>query len=99
MPGQLRYRTLPFLLLVAAAIAAVVALHRSSSSPHASSAAATPARAAAPTPAHRTGAQRSVPLRPAVSQIVLRFVKTSVMREHATRTMLLQGWKLTGPKL
>jgi hypothetical protein len=99
MPGQLRYRTLPFLLLVAAAVAAVIALQRSSSSQQTPSAAASPARIAAPAPAQRASAQRTVPLRPAVSQIVLRFVKTSVMREHATRTTLLQGWKLTGPKL
>jgi hypothetical protein len=97
MPWQLRYRTLPVLLVATAAVAAVIVLQHRSSSP--SRAVAAPAHAAAKTPAHHTSAARNVPLQPGVSQIVLRFVKTAVMREHATRQTLLQAWKLTGPKL
>jgi hypothetical protein len=40
-----------------------------------------------------------VPLRPAIARVVLRFVKTAVMRSHASRATLLEGWQLTGPKL
>ena len=82
------------LLVAAAAVAGVVVLqHRSSR------AAAAPAHVAAKAPAHRAAVVHSVPLQPGVSKIVLRFVKTAVMREHATRQTLLQAWKLTGPKL
>jgi hypothetical protein len=51
--------------------------------------------AAATTPAKR----QIVPLRPAISHVVLRFVKTAVMRSHASKATLLEGWQLTGPKL
>ncbi len=55
-----------------------------------------PADAVVAAPAHHA---KAVPLQPDVSKIVLRFVKTAVMREHASRQTLLQAWKLTGPKL
>jgi hypothetical protein len=93
MPWQLRYRTLPILLVVAAAAAAVVVLqHRSTSPSHA----AAPVRTAAATPVKHV---KTVPLQPGVSKVVLRFVKTAVMREHASRQTLLDAWKLTGPQL
>jgi hypothetical protein len=99
MGAHLRYRTLPVLLLIAAvaAVVAVVAISQRSSSAHSSPASHAVVKAAAP--ARASHVSRTVPLRPVVSQIVLRFVKTAVMREHATRQTLLQGWKLTGPKL
>jgi hypothetical protein len=96
MPWQLRYRTLPILLVVAAAAAAVVVLQHRSSSPSHPEATAVPAHAAAKTPAQHA---KSVPLQPGVSKVVLRFVKTAVMREHANRQTLLDAWKLTGPQL
>jgi hypothetical protein len=46
-----------------------------------------------------TPATRELPVRPAISKVVLRFVKTAVMRSHASRATLLEGWQLTGPKL
>ena len=99
MPWQLRYRTLPFLLAVAARLAAggrrcstvVVAAHADAAPrPHVHATAHGPDRASAP---------RTRPAPPGVSKIVLRFVKTAVMREHASRQTLLEAWQLTGPKL
>jgi hypothetical protein len=97
MAAHLRSRTLPVLLLLAGAVAVVAIMHRGSSAHPAT--ATPPAAKVVSAPAAATHAQRSVPLRPALSKVVLRFVKTAVMREHATRQTLLQGWSLTGPKL
>jgi hypothetical protein len=47
----------------------------------------------------RRGTRRMVALRPVVSKVVLTFVKTAVMRSHASRRSLLEGWRLTGPRL
>jgi hypothetical protein len=81
---------------IAAVVAAVVIVSgRGSDPPHETVAPAstTPGATAS------TVKPRAVPLRPAVSKVVLRFVKTAVMRTHASRTALLAGWALTGPKL
>jgi hypothetical protein len=96
MAAHLRSRTLPVLLVLAVAVAVVAIMHRGSS---AQPAPATRSAARVSAPAAATHLQRSVPLRPALSNVVLHFVKTAVMREHATRQTLLQGWRLTGPKL
>ncbi|MEO9174765.1 MAG: hypothetical protein ABI317_04560 [Gaiellales bacterium] len=90
MAPHLRTRTLPLLLLLAGVIAAVAIMHPTHPAP---------ATKVVSAPARATNVQHSVPLRPALSKLVLRFVKTAVMREHATRHTLLQGWRLTGPKL
>ena len=92
MPWHLRYRTLPVLLVATAVVATVIVLQHRGSSPAQSIAAKAPAPGRAPV-------ARSVPLAPGVSKIVLRFVKTAVMREHASRQTLMEAWKLTGPKL
>ena len=57
------------------------------------------------TPAANVTASRPSPkphtvkLAPAVSHAALRFVRTAVMRAHASRAALLEGWRLTGPPL
>ena len=81
------------LLVATAVVATVIVLQHRGSSP----AQHTPS-IAAQAPA-RAPAARSVPLAPGVSKIVLRFVKTAVMREHASRQTLMEAWRLTGPKL
>lgn len=93
---------IPSRSLLLVALPAVVALalvviprHGSSHAP-----AAPPAARATPaTVAPKVATPRALPLHRAESKLVLRFVKTAVMREHATRASLLEGWKLTGPKL
>ena len=50
-------------------------------------------------PAALDATARSVPLPPAIPKLALRFVKTAVMRTHADRATLLEGWRLTGPRL
>jgi hypothetical protein len=72
------------------AVAVIVASRALSSEGAPSKAAAkVTTRSASPTP-------RTVKLAPAVSRVVLRFVRTAVMREHASRAALLEGWRLTG---
>jgi hypothetical protein len=82
-------------ILIAAV--ATIAIERSGSRDEAAPATtrAATTRAAATTPTKR----QIVPIRPAISNVVLRFVKTAVMRSHASRATLLEGWQLTGPKL
>jgi hypothetical protein len=100
MSPHFRYRVLPRILWaggVAAviAVAAIVATRVFSTD-------GTPAVVApklAVTARNASKTPHTVALRPAVSRIVLRFVKTAVMREHASRAALLEGWRLTGPKL
>ena len=98
MSPRLRHRTLRQILAIggmAALIAiAIIAMHAAANG---HTAAAEPP--AALKPAAKRVAPRIVPLRPAVSHVVLQFVKTAVMRTHASRATLLEGWKLAGPKL
>jgi hypothetical protein len=99
MRTRLRHRLLPRILWTCAiaavvAIVGALALHGSGGTRHA----ATVRRPVAPTTATHAR-RRMVPLRPAVSNVVLKFVKTAVMRSRASRASLLEGWRLTGPKL
>jgi hypothetical protein len=100
MSPHFRYRVLPRLLwasgIAAVIVVAVIIATRVFDDEGAPAADAPGLEATAPS-ASRT--PRTVTLRPAVSQVVLRFVKTAVMREHASRATLLEGWRLTGPKL
>jgi hypothetical protein len=98
MPSRLRYRALPTILwagALAVVVALVVALVIRASGGEGDTRPVPrtdTARAVAPDP-------RSVPLPPAIPKLALRFVKTAVMRTHASRATLLQGWRLAGPKL
>lgn len=56
-------------------------------------------RATRPSTPARETRPRQVQLPAAASKVVLRFVKTAVMRTHASRATLLEGWNVTGPKL
>ena len=99
MRTRFRYRMRPRILwtigiAVVLVAGAAVALQLSRGGDSAAPA-QTATRAATVAPAKR----HVVPLRPAISSVVLRFVKTAVMRSHASRATLLEGWKLTGPKL
>jgi hypothetical protein len=99
MSPRLRHRTLRrfhFLGGIAALIAAAAIVATDGSG---NGHAAAPMQPAPKLMAAKRVAPRIVPLRPAVSHVVLRFVKTAVMRTHASRTTLLEGWKLAGPKL
>jgi hypothetical protein len=79
-------------IIIVAAVVATIAIERSGSRNDAAPAATRAAAATATT-------RQIVPVRPAISSVVLRFVKTAVMRSHASRATLLEGWQLTGPKL
>jgi hypothetical protein len=102
MSTRLRHRMPPRILwtsgiAVAIAVVAIVAIRASGDDQSPA-----PSRPSLPTTAVRAAAAskpRRVPLQPAISSVVLRFVKTAVMRTHADRTTLLEGWQLTGPKL
>lgn len=84
-------------LAVVIAVVATTVIERSGSR---NDAAPAPTRAAPTRAATTTGTKREiVPIRPAISKVVLRFVKTAVMRSHANRAALLEGWQLTGPRL
>ena len=97
MRTRLRHRMLARVLwtsgiAVVVAVVATIAIERSGSRDEAAPATT---RAATTTPRKRP----IVPIRPALSNVVLRFVKTAVMRSHASKATLLEGWQLTGPKL
>jgi hypothetical protein len=79
------------------AVAATIAIERSDGRGDARAVTIRAATARATTTA--PAKPRIVPIRPAISNVVLRFVKTAVMRSHASRATLLEGWRLTGPKL
>ncbi len=81
-------------IAVVISIVGALALHGSGGASHAVSTSG-PVATTTVRPARR----RAVPLRPGVSTVVLKFVKTAVMRSHASRASLLEGWRLTGPKL
>jgi hypothetical protein len=100
MRTRLRHRLLPRILwtggiAAVVAIAGALMLHGSAGTRHATTAQLPVATTTTATRA----ARRVVPLRPAVSNVVLKFVKSAVMRSHATQASLLEGWRLTGPKL
>lgn len=100
MSPRFRYRILPRILwtvgiALVVAIATVVAIRATDGEQAATRAVASPPDA---TPAPVKTA-RTVPLPPAIPKIALRFVKTAVMRTHASRATLLEGWQLTGPRL
>jgi hypothetical protein len=102
MSPRLRHRMPPRILwtggiAVAIAVAAIVALRASGDD----QAAPPPQVWRATATVSSAGASKPplLPLRPAISRVVLRFVKTAVMRTHADRATLLEGWQLTGPKL
>jgi hypothetical protein len=100
MSPHFRYRVLPGMLWaggIAAVIAVAVIIGTRVFNDEGTPPADAPTREAPARSASRT--PRTVSLRPAVSHVVLRFVKTAVMREHASRATLLEGWRLTGPKL
>lgn len=98
MSPRLDYRTLRRILWtcgIAAVIAvAIIVTHASGNGLRAA-----PTQPPAKLMAAKRVAPKIVPLRPAVSHVVLQFVKTEVMRTHASRATLLEGWKLAGPKL
>jgi hypothetical protein len=99
MSPRLRHRMPPRILwtggiAVAIAVAAIVALRASGDD----QAAAPPQVWRATATVSSAGASK-LPLRPGISRVVLRFVKTAVMRTHADRATLLEGWQLTGPRL
>ena len=100
MRTRLRHRLLPRILwtcgiVTAVAIAGALMLHGSESAGRAT----TVQRPLATTTTMTRAARRAVPLGPAVSSVVLKFVKTAVMRSHGSRASLLAGWRLAGPKL
>ena len=100
MRTRLRHRLLPRMLWTGGiagvvAIAGALTLHAAGGTSQATTVQRAVATATAPVRATR----RVVPLRPAVSNVVLKFVKTAVMRSHASRASLLEGWRLAGPKL
>lgn len=97
-----RHGTRPRLLwacaiAVVAAVVAVVVTRLVTDEGSGNAAAATPATQASAVA--RPAGPKQIPLRPELSRVVVRFVKTAVMREHASRATLLEGWRLTGPKL
>jgi hypothetical protein len=102
MSPRLRHRLPPRILwssgiAVAIAVVATFAIRASGDDQ-----APAPARPSQPTTTVRVAAvskPRPAPLGPAISRVVLRFVRTAVMRTHAGRATLLEGWQLTGPKL
>jgi hypothetical protein len=99
MSPRLRHRMPPRIawtsgIAVAIAVSAILAIRASADDP-----AAAPAPRSLPATASIAPKPHVVPLRPAISRVVLRFVKTAVMRMHADRAALLEGWQLTGPKL
>jgi hypothetical protein len=98
MSAHFRYRVLPRLLwaggvaavVAVVAVAVLIAVFANEGAPSSPPAATATSKSKAP---------RTVKLAPAVSGVVLRFVRTAVMREHASQAALLEGWRLTGPKL
>jgi hypothetical protein len=100
MSPRFRYRILPRILwasgiVVVAAIAAVIAIRATGGGDDARPVLQATVDRSSPTVAD----SRSVPLPRAIPKVALRFVKTAVMRTHASRATLLEGWQLTGPKL
>jgi hypothetical protein len=98
MSPRLRHRALLRILWIAAAAASIAIVMMIANHASGRSSSAAPAQAA-PRMAAKRVAPKRIPLRPAVSHVVLQFVKTAVMRTHASRTTLLEGWRLAGPKL
>jgi hypothetical protein len=103
MSPHFRFRVLPRALWAGGAavvlVVAVIVAARAFTHDAASPAASTPQTTAPATTSKAARTPRSVPVPAAESRVVLRFVRTAVMRAHATRAELLEGWKLTGPKL
>jgi hypothetical protein len=98
MSPHFRYRVLPRLLW-AGGVAAVLAIAVIVATQVFSSEGAPSTPAATVTASSTSPKPRTVKLAPAVSHVVLRFVRTAVMREHASRAALLEGWHLAGPQL